>query len=65
MRIIGRNLQVETMIDEINYFPRRDNYQKKKKTDEGWGDLKKLKTRQDSKKKDSPTPAPPPPENKK
>ena len=39
------------MIDEINYFPERDNYQKKKKADEDWKELKKKKVLQDSRKK--------------
>lgn len=45
------------MIDEINYFPERDNYQKKKKADEDWKQLKKQKIMQDSKKKDKPDPS--------
>jgi hypothetical protein len=35
------------MIDEIDYFPRRDQHNKKK--DSGWGDLKKQKSDQDAK----------------
>jgi hypothetical protein len=35
------------MIDEIDYFPRRDQHNKKK--DSGWGDLKKQKSEQDAK----------------
>ncbi len=31
------------MIDEINYFPKRDNFQKKKNLSKDWDDLKKLK----------------------
>ena len=42
------------MIDEINYFPERENYQKKKKADEGWKQLKKQKVSQDSKKANKP-----------
>jgi len=38
------------MIDEINYFPERENYQKKKKIDEDWKELKKQKLFRDSKK---------------
>ncbi len=37
------------MIDEIDYFPRRDQHNKKKKVDSGWGDLKKEKSEQDNK----------------
>ncbi len=37
------------MIDEIDYFPRRDRHNKKKKVDSGWGDLKKQKSKQDNK----------------
>ena len=37
------------MIDEIDYFPRRDRHNKKKKVDSGWGDLKKEKSEQDAK----------------
>ena len=36
------------MIDEIDYFPRRDQHNKKKKTDSGWGDLKKEKSKHDN-----------------
>ena len=39
------------MIDEINYFPKRDNFQKKKKIDDDWKELKKQKTQQDARKK--------------
>ena len=31
------------MIDEIDYFPKRDRYKKKKDTVEDWNSLKKLK----------------------
>jgi len=45
------------MIDEINYFPKRDNYQKKKKqADSDWKALKKEKSRLDSPKKPKTTP---------
>lgn len=37
------------MIDEIDYFPRRDQHNKKKKVDSGWGDLKKQKSELDNK----------------
>ena len=54
------------MIDEINYFPERDNYQKKKKVDEDWKELKKQKIFHDSKKRNKPDasrkPKPPPKE---
>ena len=50
------------MIDEIDYFPRRDQHNKKKKIDSGWGDLKKEKSEQDNKsekkKKDEKPPHP-------
>ena len=42
--------EVGLMIDEINYFPERENYQKKKKVDSDWKELKKQKVLQDSKK---------------
>lgn len=42
------------MIDEINYFPERENYQKKKKAGDGWNELKKQKIVQDSKKTEKP-----------
>ena len=42
------------MIDEINYFPERENYQKKKKVDDDWKELKKQKVLQDSKKTKKP-----------
>ena len=42
------------MIDEINYFPKRDNFQKKKKIDDDWKELKKQKTQQDARKKSPP-----------
>ena len=37
------------MIDEIDYFSRRDKHNKKKKVGLGWGDLKKEKSKQDNK----------------
>ncbi len=52
------------MIDEINYFPERENYQKKKKVDEDWKELKKKKILQDSEKTNRPEKSKPP-ENKK
>lgn len=33
------------MIDEIDYFPKRERHNKKK-IDSGWGDLKKQKNKQ-------------------
>jgi len=42
------------MIDEINYFPERENYQKKKKAADDWKELKKQKIIHDSKKPDKP-----------
>ena len=41
------------MIDEIDYFPKRERHNKKKKIDSGWNDLKKQKNKQDEK---SPSP---------
>ncbi len=41
------------MIDEIDYFSRRDRHNKKKKAGSGWGDLKKQKSEQDSKVRDA------------
>ena len=41
------------MIDEIDYFPKRERHNKKKKIDSGWSDLKKQKNKQDEK---SPSP---------
>lgn len=40
------------MIDEIDYFPKRDQFKNKKKKSisEDWNELKKTKTSQDSKK---------------
>ena len=37
------------MIDEIDYFPKRERHNKKKKIDSGWSDLKKKKNNQDDK----------------
>ena len=37
------------MIDEIDYFPKRERHNKKKKIDSGWSDLKKQKNNQDEK----------------
>ena len=37
------------MIDEIDYFPKRERHNKKKKVDSGWNDLKKQKNKQDEK----------------
>jgi len=51
---IRKQAEVGWMIDEINYFPERENYQKKKKVDEDWKELKKQKISQDSKKKNKP-----------
>lgn len=42
------------MIDEINYFPKRDNFHKKKKIDDDWQELKKQKVQQDARKKSAP-----------
>ena len=36
------------MIDEIDYFPKRERHNKKKKIDSGWSDLKKQKNKQDA-----------------
>lgn len=52
------------MIDKINYFPERENYQKKKKADEDWKALKKQKIVQDSKKSNR-SDKPKPPDRKK
>ena len=52
------------MIDKINYFPERENYQKKKKADEDWKELKKQKMVQDSKKSNR-SDKPKPPDRKK
>lgn len=34
------------MIDEIDYFPKRERHNKKKKVDSEWDNLKKQKSRQ-------------------
>ncbi len=49
------------MIDEIDYFPKRERHYNKKKIDSGWSDLKKQKNKQNE---DSPD-APPPVSDKK
>ena len=53
------------MINEINYFPERENFQKKKKAVDDWKDLKKKKlldtskkTNTDGEKKESSSPSP-------
>ena len=51
---IRKQTKVGLMIDEINYFPERDNYQKKKKAADDWKELKKQKIFHDSKKKNKP-----------
>ena len=43
------------MIDEIDYFPKRERHNKKKKIDSGWGDLKKQKIEQDETSSKSPS----------
>lgn len=57
--------KVERMINEINYFPERENFQKKKKAVDDWKDLKKKKlldtskkTNTDGEKKESSSPSP-------
>tara|TARA_B100000686_G_scaffold124523_1_gene131941 strand:- start:465 stop:632 length:168 start_codon:yes stop_codon:yes gene_type:complete len=40
------------MIDEIDYFPKRERHNKKKKVDSGWGDLKKQKNKQEENRSD-------------
>jgi hypothetical protein len=47
------------MIDEINYFPKRDNYQKKKKKEDDWNELKKMRQQQETRKKTEKNPSPP------
>jgi len=42
------------MIDEIDYFPKRERHNKKKKVDSGWGDLKKQKNKQEENLPDEP-----------
>jgi hypothetical protein len=39
------------MIDEIDYFPKRDKYKTRKKIDSDWNELKKQKSTQDTKEK--------------
>jgi hypothetical protein len=39
------------MIDEIDYFPKRDKYKTRKKIGSGWNELKKQKSIQDTKEK--------------
>jgi len=46
------------MIDEIDYFPKRDKYKKKQPVEDGWNELKKLKSEQDGKIKKTETPKP-------
>mgnify|MGYP001213670776 CR=1 FL=1 len=48
------------MIDEIDYFPKRERHNKKKKVDSGWGALKKQKIEQN----EIPAQSPPSPEKK-
>ena len=43
------------MIDEIDYFPKRERHNKKNKSDSGWGDLKKQKNKQDENSSDEPS----------
>ncbi|MBC8283124.1 MAG: hypothetical protein H8E32_04865 [Nitrospinae bacterium] len=43
------------MIDEIDYFPKRERHNnKKKKVDSGWNDLKKQKNKQNENLQDAP-----------
>ena len=42
------------MIDEIDYFPKRERHNKKKKSGSGWSDLKKQKNKQDENPSDEP-----------
>ena len=42
------------MIDEIDYFPKRERHNKKKKVDSGWGELKKQKNKQEENPPDKP-----------
>ncbi len=39
------------MIDEIDYFPKRDRYKTRKKIGSDWNELKKQKSAQDTKEK--------------
>ncbi len=45
------------MIDEIDYFPKRDKYKKNKPVDDDWNALKKKRQQQDSKIKKSKNPS--------
>jgi len=40
------------MIDEIDYFPKRERHNTKKKVDSGWSDLKKQKNKQEENRSD-------------
>ena len=64
---IRNQAEVGLMIDEINYFPERENYQHPNPVDEDWKELKKQKVSQDSKKKNKPDVSrkPKPPQQKK
>ena len=42
------------MIDEIDYFPKRERHNKKKKVESGWGELKKQKNKQEENPPDKP-----------
>ena len=42
------------MIDEIDYFPKRERHNKKKKVGSGWVDLKKQKNKQEENLPDEP-----------
>jgi len=52
------------MIDEIDYFPKRERHNKKKKVDSGWGELKKQKNKQEENPPDNLPYNPPLPEKK-
>ena len=39
------------MIDEIDYFPKRDKYKARKKIGSDWSELKKQRSTQDTKQK--------------
>ena len=43
------------MIDEIDYFPKRERHNKKKKVGSGWEDIKKQKMDQDEPSSKSPS----------
>lgn len=49
------------MIDEIDYFPKRDKYKKNKAVDDDWQALKKIKSGQDAKTRKPKKPSPKPP----